>query len=192
MGSVWGAAVPTGFVPPAQPAARRSRDKRLLAAAVLGLLLLLGGGLTVATSRSGSASQPVVAAAPVPAPHTTVSATIAVPAAAPQVSPVRATFVEAQRATFYAVAVVAQGTVSYAWHLTPPKGNAGCNRFAPVPGSPNKAVWHHADTDGCAHTGFQHNGTVSVTVTTKDWKCTATFFGTLTKSGPPAQRCTRA
>ena len=132
---------------------------------------------------------------PLPAPTNKVSVSVATPVAkpsAPKVSPVQAVFVETQRATFYAVAVAApgQGPVSYAWRLTPPKDNPGCNNFAPVPDSPSKSVWHHADTDGCAHTGFQHNGTVTVVVTTTAWRCVATFFGTLTKSGPPAQRCT--
>jgi hypothetical protein len=144
-----------------------------------------------------SKTRAVVSVTPLPAPIHKVSVSVAAPVAgpaAPKVSPVQAVFVEGQRATFYSVAVAApgQGTVRYEWRLTPPKDNRGCNKFSTVPGSRIKAVWHHADTDGCTHNGFQHNGTVTVTVTTAAWRCVATFFGTLTKTGPPAQRCVRA
>jgi hypothetical protein len=63
-----------------------------------------------------------------------------------------------------------------------------------VRGKPNEAVWHHADTDGCNHTTMGpagHPGTVTVTVKTNAWSCTATFFGTNTDQGPPARRCRR-
>ncbi len=73
--------------------------------------------------------------------------------------------------------------------MVPPKGNPGCNHFAPVPGSPNEAVWHHANTDGYTDNGIQHLGTVYVTVTTADWVCTQRFFGTLTRVGSSAQIC---
>ena len=36
-----------------------------------------------------------------------------------------------------------------------------------------------------------HLGTVTVTVKTAAWECTATFFGTNTSQGPPARRCKR-
>jgi hypothetical protein len=191
VGSIWSTAVPTAASAPAAPA-RRSVDKRLLVGAAL-VVLLIGVGVALAV---GGGSKKKAAAVVLPTTTNKVSVSVAAPVAtpkAPKVSPVQATFVEAQRATFYAVNVAAPGqTVTYAWRLTPPKDNPTCTKFAPVPGSPNKAVWHHADTDSCAHTGFQHNGTVTVVVTTPAWRCAATFFGTLTKSGPPAQRCTRA
>jgi hypothetical protein len=53
------------------------------------------------------------------------------------------------------------------------------------------AAWHHAGTDGCTHNGVQHLGTVHVTVTTSAWRCTASFFGTLTQTGASNQRCRR-
>ena len=111
---------------------------------------------------------------------------------APALSPVKAVFSEAQRATFYTIAVAAPGqSATVTWRLTPPAGNPTCDKFHPVAGKPNEAVWHHADTDGCTHNGIQHLGTVHVTVTTSAWQCTASFFGTLTQTGASNQRCTR-
>jgi hypothetical protein len=192
VGSVWDAAVPKRPAPAHEATPRRSLDKRVVIGAVLALLLLVGGAIALATGGGGRPSEPVVVTLSTPnVISVSVSAPTAVPAA-PRLSPVQATFVEAQRATFYAISVAAPDAVSYAWRLTPPKDNPGCNKFGTVAGSPNKAVWHHADTDGCTHVGFQHDGTVTVTVTTNDWKCVATFFGTLSKSGPPAQKCVRA
>jgi hypothetical protein len=106
-------------------------------------------------------------------------------------SGVKAVFSEAERATTYAVSVSAtgQGTPTITWRLVPPKDNLGCNTFAPVPGDPSKAVWHHADTDGCTHNGVQHDGTVYATVTTDAWQCTQSFFGTLTRQGSSAESC---
>ena len=76
--------------------------------------------------------------------------------------------------------------------LSTPKGNPTCNKFHPVAGKPNEAVWHHASTDGCTHNGIQHLGTVHVTVTTSAWTCTASFFGTLSQTGPSNQVCRRS
>ena len=104
----------------------------------------------------------------------------------------KAVFSEAQRATFYTISVVAPGQkATYAWRLSPPKDNPTCTKFHQVAGKPNESVWHHASTDGCTHNGIQHLGTVYVTVTTKAWRCTASFFGTLTQTGASNQRCTR-
>ncbi|MBV8258643.1 MAG: hypothetical protein JO073_12575, partial [Actinobacteria bacterium] len=50
---------------------------------------------------------------------------------------------------------------------------------------------HHSATDGCTHYGIQHDGTVFVTVTTKSWTCTESFFGTLTRTGSRNERCVR-
>ena len=80
------------------------------------------------------------------------------------------------------------------WKLTPPQADPTCDDFSVVAGKPNEAVWRHADTDGCNHTTMGpagHPGTVTVTVKTSAWECTATFFGTNTDQGPPARRCRR-
>jgi len=110
------------------------------------------------------------------------------------VSPVQATFDQNLRATFYTINVSEQGggRPSYEWKLTPPKADPTCNKFSTV--KPSKAVWHHSDTDGCNHALMGpagHLGTVAVTIKNAFWTCTATFFGTNTASGQPAQRCTK-
>jgi hypothetical protein len=188
VGSVWSAAVPKAHS--TSSPARRSVDKRLLVGAAV-VVVLIGAGIALAVGGGDKKK-----AAPVIVTSTTSPLTVSVTAPvaqvqAPEVSPVQAEFIEAQKTTFYAVSVAAPGqVVSYAWRLSPPKNDPSCNKFAPVPGSPNKAAWHHGGTDGCSHFGIQHEGTVTVVVTTAAFRCVATFFGTLTKSGPPARRCT--
>ncbi|MBV8599067.1 MAG: hypothetical protein JO017_09620 [Actinobacteria bacterium] len=105
----------------------------------------------------------------------------------------KAIFSEAQRATFYTVAVEQGGeaVTSYVWSLTTPPGNPTCNHFAAVPGKPFEAVWHHASTDGCTHYGIQHDGIVHVRALTAHWSCTESFFGTLTRTGTPNAQCRR-
>jgi hypothetical protein len=109
------------------------------------------------------------------------------------VLPVKAAFDPNQRATFYTVGVQQGGedVTAYRWSLTTPPGNPTCNKFAPIPGKPNEAVWHHADTDGCSHNGIQHDGTVHVTLVTAHWSCTESFFGTLTHTGSANAQCVR-
>jgi hypothetical protein len=147
--------------------------------AALGIVLFLpGGSKKAATSTS---TLPITPGAPTATPP------------APKLSPISAVFDPAQRATFYVISVRAtgQGTPNYSWHLSPPKDNPDCNKFGSIAGAPERAIWHHADSDGCSHTGTQHLGTVTVTVTTRAWECKASFFGTLTHSGSPPQRCRR-
>ncbi len=178
-----------------QPGGRVSPNgsrTRWLAAAALALVAAAGVAIALVVS-GGSEKQAAPSTSLPPAPATTTQASVTSPAPppAPEVSPVEAVFDEGQRATFYSVAASAtgQGEPTYAWHLTPPADDPGCTRFAPVPGSPGRAVWHHAHTDGCSHAGAEHPGTVTVTITTKAWECTATFVGSETRTGPPAQRC---
>ncbi len=187
-----GAIVPGGPQHGPRPRSRGHGRTRWLVAAALAVVAAAGIAIAVATS-GGSEEPAAVSTSPPPPPATTTQASVPTPAPppAPEVSAVEAVFDEGQRATFYSVAVSArrQGEPTYAWHLTPPADDPGCNRFAPVPGSPGRAVWHHADTDGCSHAGSEHAGTVTVTITTSAWKCTATFEGTETRTGPPPQRC---
>ena len=105
-----------------------------------------------------------------------------------------ATIDDLQKATFYTVSASGQGSPRFAWRLTPPQADPTCHHFSVVEGKPNEAVWHHADADGCNHNAMGpagHLGTVTVTVKTAAWECTATFFGTNTSQGPPARRCRR-
>jgi hypothetical protein len=154
----------------------------VILAAVLAIVLSSGGKHTpaaVVTTKPGGSAPTTTAASPVPQ--------------APRLAPVQAVFSEAERATHYTIAVTVPGNVAttYAWRLSPPQGNPTCDKFQAVPGKPNEAVWHHASTDGCTHNGIQHLGTVYVTVTTSAWRCTASFFGTLTQTGPSNQSCSR-
>lgn len=172
----------------------------IVAAVVVAAAVALAVALaTLGSSKHTAATAPLTTtatAATTAASTSAATTTTAAPAPAapqPKLSPVKGVFDPAQRATFYTVTVTSagQGAPTYTWRLAPPKNDPGCNRFAPVPGSPDEAVWHHADTDGCAHIGIQHTGTVTVTVTTADWQCMQSFFGTLTHDGTAAQRCRR-
>ena len=188
-GALWDGVLPG---PPPAPrvrrVSRRTRWVAVTAAVVIGVIVgiaLAGGG--------SSKPKPVVidtttAAAP---PATTAAAPTVGPK--PRLLPVKAVFDPNQRATFYTVGVEQGGepVVSYHWSLTTPPGNPTCNKFAPLPGKPNEAVWHHADTDGCTHNGIQHDGTVHVAVLTAHWSCTESFFGTLTRTGTPNAQCVR-
>ena len=178
-----------------RPRARRPRVRArwlvaaaaVIVVAVLAAVLASGGKKKAAPVVTTTATPTVTTVAP-----TTTAAPPSVPKA-PKLSPVKAVFSEAQRATFYTISAVAPGqAMTVTWRLTTPPGNPTCNKFHPVAGKPDEAVWHHADTDGCTHNGIQHDGTVHVTVTTSAWRCTASFFGTLTRTGPSNQRCTRS
>ena len=151
----------------------------------MGIALAVGGG----GKKRTTAQAPISTAGP---PTTAASAPASTTPPAPALSPVRATFDPAQKATFYTVSASGQGSPSFAWRLTPPPADPTCDHFSVVAGKPNEAVWHHADTDGCNHNAMGpagHLGTVTVTVKTAAWECTATFFGTNTSQGPPARRC---
>jgi hypothetical protein len=150
----------------------------VLAAAVIAIVVSLTGG----SAKKGATPDTILNVTPVQG----------IPPA-PTVSPLRSTFNAVQKATFYVISVTAahQGTTLYSWHLTPPKNDPGCNKFGTVIGAPNRAVWHHAATDGCTHAGAQQLGTVTVTVTTRYWQCTESFVGSLTSSGSPPTACKR-
>jgi hypothetical protein len=188
LGTVWDAAIPSGGSH-ATTARPRVQRRWLVAAALVAVAIIIA--LVIASGGSKKSAPPAAAAATTQQQTTAPVSTAPTVAPAPKLTPVHAEFVEAQRETVYTISATGGGAATYRWQLTPPKGNPTCNKFAPVPDKPNEAVWHHADTDGCTHTGFQHLGLVTVTVTTADWECTATFFGTLTKNGPPPQRCRR-
>jgi hypothetical protein len=58
-----------------------------------------------------------------------------------------------------------------------------------IAGKPSRAAWHHGGTQGCSHFGIQHNGTVSVVISTPSWSCYVVFVGSLTRTGPPPTPC---
>jgi len=193
---------------PAEPGEEPARSRRKLVISALVVLALVAGtalaiALTVGGSGKGKKSPPTTSAAAAVSSTTTVSATTTTAVAVtpttavpprPVVSPVSAVFDPVGRQTTYTVSATAagQGPPVYSWRLTPPPGNPGCNKFAPLPGHPNQASWHHADTDGCTHIGVQHDGWVYATVTTDAWVCTERFFGTLTRVGSRNEQCRRS
>jgi hypothetical protein len=152
---------------------RRARKIALAAAAAT--LVLAAGALAIASF--GTESEPVAATAGTTGPT------------APVVAPVEAVFSEAERATFYSVAARTSESAEYEWSLEPPADDPTCRAFETVAGKPNEAVWRHADSDGCLHVGTEHLGTVTVTISTPSWTCTASFVGTETRTGPAAGRC---
>jgi hypothetical protein len=188
-GALWDGVLPG---PPPAPRVRRvSRRTRWVAATAA---VVIGAIVGIALAGGGSNKpKPVVIETTTAAEPTTTAA--AVPAVGPKPSllPVKAVFDPNQRATFYTVGVEQGGepVTNYNWTLVTPPGNPTCNKFAPVPGKPNEAVWHHADADGCTHNGIQHDGTVHVAVLTAHWSCTESFFGTLTRTGSPNAQCVR-
>jgi hypothetical protein len=190
LGGLWDAMLEHGPRVRARRPRVRARWIAVAAAAIVAIVLAIA--LASGGKSKPSASPPTTSTPTTTTTTTTATTTQARVPAAPRLSPVKAVFSEAQRATFYTIAVAAPGqSATYAWRLSPPKDNPTCNNFHEVAGQPNEAVWHHANTDGCTHNGIQHLGTVYVTVTTSAWRCTASFFGTLTSTGPANQRCTR-
>ncbi|HEY2072127.1 MAG TPA: hypothetical protein VGG88_00990, partial [Gaiellaceae bacterium] len=177
-------------VPTVRRVSRRTKWVAAVAAVVIGVIV----GVALAGGSSKPKPKPVVIeTVTTPAAPTTTAAAAPAVGPKPSVLPVSAVFDSAQRATFYTVGLQQGGepVVSYRWSLTTPPGNPTCNKFAPIPGKPYEAVWHHADTDGCIHNGIQHAGTVHVTVLTAHWSCSESFFGTLTRTGAPNVKCTR-
>jgi hypothetical protein len=164
-------------VPAAQRSRRPSRRpaRKVLIAVAAATLVIVGGAVAIASL--GKDGEPVAA---------TVSSN---GTAAPIVSPIEAVFSEADRATSYSVAVRASEGAEYSWSLEPPADDPTCRSFAPVAGKPNEAVWRHADSDGCTHIGTEHLGTVTVTVATPAWTCTARFEGTESRTAPLPGDC---
>jgi hypothetical protein len=115
-------------------------------------------------------------------------------ATAPHLTPLTASFYPDQRKSVYEEHVVGPigddltfdpGT-SYRWSVSIPADSRCALGFAPAAPQPNQATWAHADTSEggyCDHTVYDpahygHPGTVTVTVSTPAWVCTATYFGT--------------
>ncbi len=189
-GAVWDGVLPGS--PPAQRVRGVSKRTRWVAAtAAIGIGAIVG--IALAGGGSSKPKPVVIETTTAAAPPTTTAAAVPKVGPKPSLLPVKAVFDPNQRATFYTVGIEQGGepVVSYRWTLTTPPGNPTCNKFAPIPGKPNEAVWHHAATDGCTHNGIQHDGTVHVAVLTAHWSCTESFFGTLTRTGTPNAQCLR-
>ena len=194
LSTLWETALPAGAAPP-ERGSRTPRTRMLVIAAIVVLIgAVVGIAFAVGGGKKKTVSPISTIASTAATTTTTATTTTATVPPAPTVSPVEATFDPNLRATFYTINVSERGggTPTYSWKLTPPKADPTCNAFSTV--KPNEAVWHHSDTDGCNHALMGpagHLGTVTVAVKNAFWTCTATFFGTNTTSGPPAQRCTR-
>jgi hypothetical protein len=169
---------------------RLPRARWLALAALVAVVAVVGAVLGLSGGSSKDEAATLVSTSTLPQTPVVPTAT----PSAPTLSPIQAVFDPAQAATYYAISVRApdQGTPSYAWRLAPPPGDPDCTNFGSIPGTPSRAVWHHPPGGGCSHAGVQHLGTVSVTVTTRAWVCTASFFGSLTHAGSPPERCHRA
>lgn len=189
LGALWEGALPGQA---AAPRVRRLSKRVRWAGSAVVLVAVAAVGIALAGGGSNKPKPVITETTPAVAAPTT-TATVATVGAKPTVLPVAARFDPNQRATFYTVSIEQGGeqVTGYHWSLATPPGNPTCNKFAPAPGKPNEAVWHHADTDGCTHNGIQHDGTVHVTVVTAHWSCAESFFGTLTHTGSPNVQCVR-
>ncbi|MGH2972952.1 MAG: hypothetical protein ACRDLE_12645 [Gaiellaceae bacterium] len=172
------------------PTVRRLSRRVKWAAGASVVIIVAIVGIALANGGKTKPKPVVIETTTTPAAPTTTAPVVE---AKPHLLPVSAVFDQSRRATFYTVNVEQGGetVASYRWTLTTPPGNPTCNKFAPVPGKPFEAVWHHADTDGCTHNGIQHDGTVHVTVLSAHWSCSESFFGTLTRTGAPNEHCVR-
>jgi hypothetical protein len=104
---------------------------------------------------------------------------------------IHADFVQAQSSTRYTVVVVTGLTppLDYAWTLTPPVNDPGCNNRGVVRSMAAEFIWYHGD-DACNHgveaPGLGHVGRVDVTVADKQSTCKAAIGGTVTADGADA------
>jgi hypothetical protein len=142
---------------------------------------------------ASSTPPPVSPAATAPASAVAAAPSVA-PSGTPTLSPIQAVFTDALYHTVYTESATGTG-LTYAWTVSmsaDPHCAAGFKGNAP---SANRATWYHADTTTggpCDHTyyGAQgHPGSVTVVVTSALWRCTATYVGTLTGTGPAPAAC---
>jgi hypothetical protein len=156
-------------------------------------------------SSSAADNAPVVPASSTPPPASPTAATPAsavdaapsvAPSGTPTLSPIQAVFTDSEYHTIYTESATGTG-LTYAWTVSmsaDPHCAAGFKGNAP---GANQATWYHADTTTggpCDHTyyGAQgHPGTVTVVVTSAVWRCSATYVGTLTGTGPAPAACVR-
>ena len=109
----------------------------------------------------------------------------------PVVSPITANFVSEQSETVYTITASDPDgdRLLRDWKLTPPAADPTCNDFTFDSSTPNEAIWHHGNDNGCDHSKEGprgHLGTVTVAVSDEHWTCTASYFGTISGTGDPA------
>lgn len=100
----------------------------------------------------------------------------------PKVGRIHAEFRPATQSTVYTINVDSR-RFGIRWFLDPPADDATCRR---ADAFGNEMEWRHGEKDGCTHIGTQHNGVVSVKITSGNWTCELVYEGTLTGDGPPA------
>jgi len=148
-----------------------------------------------APAVSASSSPPPASPAAAPPASVVASAPSVAPSGSPSLSPIQAVFTDTLYHTVYTESATGTG-LTYAWTVSmsaDPHCAVGFKGNAP---SANQATWYHADITSsggsCDHTyyGAQgHPGTVTVVVTDALWRCTATYVGTLTGTGPAPAAC---
>ena len=113
--------------------------------------------------------------------------------ARPAITVIQATFIEAEKTTYYEVYLndPASATSTWTWNLEPPADDPTCNKFEVVAQerARSRAAWHHADSEGCNHKGSDHLGRVNVSVVTGDYSCNETITGTHDHFGPDTEPC---
>ena len=145
-----------------------ARTFRLVVAAGVGLAIAFLAGLVTTATASRSQARPAITV-------------------------IQATFNEQQKTTYYEVYLndPASATSTWTWDLEPPADDPTCKKFEVVleVRDRSRAAWHHADSDGCQHKGFDHAGRVNVSVVTGDYSCSATITGTTDHFGPEPAPC---
>ena len=133
------------------------------------------------------------------------SASTAIPSP-PALAPMKIHFVPGEYATHYTATVPSGDRVTYAWTLTPPSVDPGCDNHGILTSTTNQFVWHHPDAVNSQPPGWYHCnhkiegpvghlGTVSVVIiglydgpqgaNTPAWRCTASYLGTNAPDGSP-------
>ena len=181
----------------------RRRLRFAFASLVVGALLLAGCGSAASTVAPASSTLPIATSPAAPtvtviaaaSPSAVAAAPSVAPSGAPSISPIQAVFTDSLYHTVYTESATGTG-LTYAWTVSmsaDPHCAVGFKGNAP---SANQATWYHADITSsggpCDHTyyGAQgHPGTVTVVVTDALWRCSATYVGTLTGTGPAPAAC---
>ena len=157
----------------------------------VGVVVAAGIGIGVASGVSASGSRPST--------PTTQTTTTPIEAA-PVLSPIQTLFDQPHFTTSYTEQAQAGPGATYSWSVSIPNDSGCASGFTPGTPQPNRATWNHTDVaDGgsCSHNGQDfgpsgHHGVVTVVVTTTHWRCTATYDGTATGTGPAPEACTQA
>ena len=118
--------------------------------------------------------------------------------AKPVLKPISAVFTQSLYHTVFTED--ATGTeLSYSWSVSIPADPGCADGFKGNVPTANEATWYHADKNiggPCEHIGKDygvsgHPGTTTVVVMDADWRCVATYYGTLTGTGSQPETCTQ-